>query len=60
MPQPELLRSLASPVPSQMTLGSEGATATAPVEEKSCLSVSAVKAPPLSTVFMSPPCAVAT
>ena len=27
---------------------------------KSCLSVRAVKAPPLSLVFMSPPCAVAT
>jgi hypothetical protein len=31
-PQPELLRSLASPVPSQITLAFDGATATAPVD----------------------------
>src|SRR6185503_1150994 len=52
-PQPELLRSLASPVPTQTTLGSDGATATAPIEATASPSKTPWKVPPLSVVFMT-------
>ena len=56
-PSPELLRSLASPVPTQTTLGSEGATATAPMEATGCLSKTGAKVAPAFTVFQTPPVA---
>jgi hypothetical protein len=51
---------LASPVPSHITFGFEGATATAPVDATASCSNTPLKLPPLSVVFMSPPVASAT
>lgn len=60
VPQPLLLRSLASPVPSQTTFAFDGATATAPVETNDSFSVTDENDAPLSVVFIRPPCAAAT
>src|ERR1700690_1339238 len=38
-----------------MTLGSESATATAPIDDSGCLSVSGTQLPPPSVDFQSPP-----
>jgi hypothetical protein len=56
-PHPELFRSLASPVPTQITLGSVGATATAPMEWNGCPSKMGENVPPSSDVFITPPVA---
>ena len=60
LPQLELLRSLASPLPSQTTFGSEAATATAPTAATASFSNTASKVPPLSAVFIRPPVPRAT
>ena len=60
LPQLELFRSLASPVPTQTTLGSEGATATAPMAATASFSKTAWKVAPLSAVFIRPPVPSAT
>src|SRR5512136_88078 len=54
LPQLELLRSFASPVPTQTTFGSDGATATAPTAATGCSAKMASKVPPLSLVFITP------
>ncbi len=60
LPQPELLRSLASPVPAHTTLGSAGHTARAPMEAAPVLSKTGWKLAPASVVFITPPWASPT
>src|SRR5262249_44324955 len=55
-PQPDEFRSLPSPVPTQTTSESDGATATAPTESIGCLSKIGWKVTPLSLVLKKPPC----
>ena len=60
LPQLELFRSFASPVPTHTTLASEGAMATAPIEATASFSKIPENVPPLSVVFMTPPVPSAT
>ncbi|MCU0253610.1 MAG: hypothetical protein MUE47_03625 [Acidobacteria bacterium] len=45
---------MASPVPTQTTRRSDGATATAPIESTDCLSKSGAKVAPASVVLKTP------
>ncbi|MBK9966572.1 MAG: hypothetical protein IPP07_17485 [Holophagales bacterium] len=56
-PKPALLRSVASPEPTQITRGSEGATATAPIEKTRSSFISGEKVVPAFVVFQRPPVA---
>src|SRR4029450_13772918 len=60
LPQAELLRSFASPVPTHTTFGSDGATATAPMEATGCFSNTASNVAPFVLVFTRPPVASPT
>src|SRR5215470_5556539 len=55
-PHPDEFRSLASPVPTQMTSESAGATASVPIESIGCLSKIGWNVTPLSLVLKTPPC----
>src|SRR5687768_8497341 len=59
LPSATLPRTLASPLPTQTTLGSEGATATEPVEEIVWLSKTGSQARPPLVERQTPPAAVA-
>ncbi len=54
-PKPALLRSVASPVPTQRTRGSDGATATAPTEKICSSRQSGENVAPAFVVFQRPP-----
>src|SRR4029453_7633440 len=56
-PQPELFRSLPSPVPIQPVFPSEGATATAPIDATDSFSKIPWNLPPLFEVLATPPVA---
>jgi len=51
------LRSVASPVPTQITRGSDGATATSPIEKTLSFSIRGEKVVPPFDVFQRPPVA---
>ena len=57
VPYPALLRSVASPVPTQTTRGSDGATATAPTEKTPASFIRGEKVAPAFVVFQRPPVA---
>src|SRR6185503_17832839 len=59
LPLATLPRMLASPLPTHTTLGSEGATATEPVEEIGWLSNTGSQSPPPLVERQTPPAAVA-
>ncbi len=59
LPSPTLPRMLASPEPTQTTLGSEGATAIEPIEDTGCESKTGFQSRPPLTDFQTPPAAVA-
>jgi hypothetical protein len=59
-PQPELWRLVASPVPTQTTLGLDWLTVTQPSEATDAVEKTGVNVVPLSVVFHSPPVALAT
>ena len=54
------MRALASPVPTQTTSGSDGATATSPTEATGWSSKTGAQESPSLTVFQTPPDAAAT
>ena len=54
MPQPEELRSLPSPVPTQTISGLDGATATAPMDWQGMSSKIGAKVMPLLAVYQTP------